>query len=112
MRHKEEERFHSDYVVHKIMRSFRKYTFKSCKGSCKGGKVKAKFVAFFFKEITFRLRYALGMRQLLYWAGAYAMHHGAMETICWFGMTYSVLYTSCLCLRLSSIDHLPSCESG
>ena len=56
------------HVVHKIMRSFMKYASKSCKGST----VKAKFAAY-FKEITFLLRYALGMRQRL---------NGATETIC------------------------------
>ena len=45
-----------------------KYASKSCKGST----VKAKFAAY-FKEITFLLRYALGMQQRL---------NGATETIC------------------------------
>ena len=42
---------------------FFKKNKKTCK-SCKGPTVKANFAAF-FKEITFQLRYALGMRQLL-----------------------------------------------
>ena len=53
----EEERFHSTVMW------FTQNNEKFCK-SCNGHTVKAQFVAF-FKEITFRLRYALGMRQLL-----------------------------------------------
>ena len=68
-----------DFTVLLCGHSMRKYTCKSCKGSCKGGKVKAKFAAS-FKGITFRLPNALGMRQLLHWA-PFLMHHGPMETI-------------------------------
>ena len=53
----EEERFHTTVMW------FTQNNEKFC-NSCKGLTVKAQFVAF-FKEITFRLRYALGMRQLL-----------------------------------------------
>ena len=53
----EEERFHSTVVW------FTQNNEKFCK-SCKGHSVKAQFAAF-LKEITSRLRYALGMRQLL-----------------------------------------------
>ena len=75
----EEERFHSTVVWSTQNNE------KFCK-SCKGHTVKAQFAAF-FKEITFPLRYALGMRQLLrsiplLFCETYAMHHGAMETIC------------------------------
>ena len=40
-----------------------KYIYYTCK-LCKGSMVKAKYETF-FEEITFPLRYALGMRQLL-----------------------------------------------
>ena len=59
-------------VVYKIMSSLKKKTCKSCKGPT----VKEK-VLVFFKEITFRLRHALGMRH----CAPYAMHHGAMEAL-------------------------------
>lgn len=79
------------YVVHIIMR------------------VKAKLARFVkrlrFDYVNTLLECAKLLREV-----PYAMHHGAMETICLFGMTYSVLQTSCLCLRSSSIVkfHRPS----
>ena len=40
-------------------------------GSCGIGEILRR--KFFFKEITFRLRYALGMRQLRHWVGTSCM---------------------------------------
>ena len=40
-------------MAHKKLRSFRKYTCKSCKGSCKGRKIKAKFGRFFKERFDY-----------------------------------------------------------
>ena len=94
----EEERFHSTVMW------FTQNNEKFC-NSCKGLTVKAQFVAF-FKEITFRLRYALGMRQLLRSIPFLFVR----DTQCIMGqwrlyvsLAWRIsMCTSCLCLRPSS----------
>ena len=91
----EEERFHSTVMW------FTQNNEKFCK-SCKGHTVKAQFVGF-FKEITFRLRYALGMRQLLRSIHSFLWD---IRNASWGNGDYMLVWhdvcTSCLCLRPSS----------
>ena len=94
----EEERFHSTVMW------FTQNNEKFC-NSCKGHTVKAQFVAF-FKEITFRLRYALGMRQLLRSIPFLFVRHTQCIMGQWrlyVSLAWRIsMCTSCLCLRPSS----------
>ena len=101
--HMEEERFRRTVVW------FTQNNEKFCK-SCKGHTVKAQFVAF-FKEITFRLRYALGMRQLLRSIPFLFVRH--TQCITGNGDYMLVWHDASVCvLPVCTCDHLPRCDSG
>ena len=105
------------YAVYKIMRSLRKHKCKHVRATRERRNLQPLFKKRLRVDYVTLLECGncfTGPHSFLfsYQTKVYAMHHGEMETICYFITTYSVLCTSCLYLRSSSIDHFPSCESG